>query len=533
MKSLSSLQRSSLILLGLLTILFRYPTTSSPIGSDGFFYLTQIDQIIGHGEIFWVTEFLAFYGLYPGTHPLGVLIFGALISQMTGISIPAYQLLHTFVFSLVGTFGFFVLSGEFSKNFQSRWFASFCFTLSPRFLLLSYWNLSIRFAFIAMLPFFIWILLRLVNHKYGRHPLRLLFLLTVFVFVLPSLHRMALLIPGIILAFALSILFTYWQENATNRERAGRQIFSFLFFSSFYIFTLQYKGITVYNPSSDLFEVYLFSGDGIISSILNLATYHLIAGSPLVFVSLLGLVFWFQEGRVPISFYFGLSYLTLSTYVISDHIYTPYFITFGILLFISVGFDFFRDNLEVHPKRLATLFCSLLLIMLSFSHVFFVYQMEAKSREDFYYTMNVSETSLSTSFWSDESLITSVFESNDKSRDRRIAAYSTHISFRDSISLSSGLVNTSDMEVERISVADMYLNASDNLWKWQNYSNHSSELYGKKTFSVVNLAMPSARGQSSISYAVSDYYYKYMSDFTYRIYSNSELAVFWSYNYRM
>ena len=36
MKSLSSLQRSSLILLGLLTILFRYPTTSSPIGSDGF-----------------------------------------------------------------------------------------------------------------------------------------------------------------------------------------------------------------------------------------------------------------------------------------------------------------------------------------------------------------------------------------------------------------------------------------------------------------------------------------------------------------
>ena len=94
-------------------------------------------------------------------------------------------------------------------------------------------------------------------------------------------------------------------------------------------------GITVYNPSSDLFEVYLFSGDGIFSSILNLATFHLLAGSPFIFISFLGLIFWFQEGRVPISFYFGFTYLVLSTYVISDHIYIPYLITFGILLFIQ------------------------------------------------------------------------------------------------------------------------------------------------------------------------------------------------------
>ena len=38
MKSLTSLQRSSLVLLGLLTICFRYPITNSPIGADGFFY---------------------------------------------------------------------------------------------------------------------------------------------------------------------------------------------------------------------------------------------------------------------------------------------------------------------------------------------------------------------------------------------------------------------------------------------------------------------------------------------------------------
>ena len=87
------------------------------------------------------------------------------------------------------------------------------------------------------------------------------------------------------------------------------------------------------------------------------------------------------------------------------------------------------------------------------------------------------------------------------------------------------------MDVERISVVEMYLNASDNLWKWQNSVNSSSGIYEKKTFSVVNLAMPSASGTSSNGYAVLNYHYKNMPDFTYRIYSNSELAVYWSYNY--
>ena len=102
---------------------------------------------------------------------------------------------------------------------------------------------------------------------------------------------------------------------------------------------------------------------------------------------------------------------------------------------------------------------------------------------------------------------------------------------RESSELSSGLVNISDMELERTSVIEMYLNASDHLWKWQNSFNFSSEIHEKKTFSVVNLAMPLASGTSSNGYAILNYYYKNMPDFTYRIYSNSELAVYWSYNY--
>ena len=135
-------------------------------------------------------------------------------------------------------------------------------------------------------------------------------------------------------------------------------------------------------------------------------------------------------------------------------------------------------------------------------------------------------------FISNNSLfLISVFESNDVNRDRRIAAYSDHISLKDSSELSSDLVYIPDMEVERISLSELYFNASDHLWKWQDNANSSSKTYENKTFSVVNLAISFSSGKSSIGYAVLDYHYKEMPNFTYRIYSNSEIAIYWSYNY--
>ena len=103
---------------------------------------------------------------------------------------------------------------------------------------------------------------------------------------------------------------------------------------------------------------------------------------------------------------------------------------------------------------------------------------------DFYYTLNVSSTSFSASSWTDTSLLTSVFESNDVSRDRRIAAYSNHVSLRDSYYLSSGLVNISDMKVERISVVEMYLNARAT--KGIGPKKIEMEMYSKKDDSMHN-----------------------------------------------
>jgi hypothetical protein len=124
-----------------------------------------------------------------------------------------------------------------------------------------------------------------------------------------------------------------------------------------------------------------------------------------------------------------------------------------------------------------------------------------------------------------------IFESNDEKRDRRVAAYSDMITQSDSLQLSQGLVNVERMEVERISIKDMYWNASDHLWKWNNSGIFSSAIGQNISLSVVNLGMPDMSGNPSTLFLTLNYYYKYMPDFTYRIYSNTELALYWTPGY--
>ena len=531
MKDPSSCKKSSLILLGFLTLLSRYPTTPSPTGTDNFYYISMTNSILSNGEIFWAEHVLSLYGLFPGTSPLGAPILATTICAITGLSIYQYIILHSLSLSLISTFGFFMLTGEFTENHRSRWFAALCFSLAPRFLTFSIWRFSLRFTLIALLPFFIWLLLRLVNSKYGRKPTRYLFLLSFMIIILPSLHRMGLLFPGFLLAFLLSTILYIWQESATNRERAGRQALLFLFFVSIYFFYLQYLDFSPYNPDDELLGVYLFSGYGVFSSLANLGVYYMLNIGPFLFISILGIVFWIQEGRVSQSYMFSMSFLALSFFVISDLIYIPYLVTFGILLFIAPGMDFFVDNLEDHKNRQTVLLSIFIVLILSFSYYDLNYRIEAHEREEVYYTYYVRDSSISTSQWLDISVDNTVIECNDVKRDRRIAAYSDSVAFSDIDELSSGFIDIDEMEIDRISIKEMYWESSDHLWGWHNSNNLTLEARENLTISVVNLGMADMSGKSSTLSLVFDSYYENMPNFTYKLYSNEELALYWTFEY--
>jgi len=342
---------------------------------------------------------------------------------------------------------------------------------------------------------------------------------------------MALLFPGILLAFIISVLCYHWQESATNRERAGRQVLGFLLFLSAYLFYLQYLDFSPYSPDDELLSVYFFSGSSIFPAILNLMMYYMINVGPFIFIAILGIVFWIQEGRVSQGYFFSMAYLGLSFFVISDILYIPYLVTFGILLLIVPGMDFFIDNLEDNPKRLAVLFSVFTILVTSFSYYDLDYRVNAHEREELYSSYYVRDSSISASQWMNDNLEDSVLESNDQKRERRLAAYSNMVSVKDSMALSSGLISLEDMEIERISIKEMYWKSKDHLWTWNNTSTFSSDIQNNVSLSVVNLGMPDSVGQSSTLSITSSTYYEFMPNFTYRIYSNSELAVYWTLDY--
>ena len=424
-----------------------------------------------------------------------------------------------------------MMSGELSENYRSRWFATMCFSLAPRFLTFSIWRMSLRFSLIAILPFFIWLILRLMNSKYGRHPSKILILLTLMSLILPSLHRMGLLLPGFFVAFALSSLLYYWQESATNRERAGRQVLLFLAFISVYLFYVQYLDFSPYSPDDELIGVYLFSGYGVFSSLANLGVYYMLNVGPFIFVSILGIIYWVQQGRVSQSFVFSVAYISLAFFVISDLTYIPYLLTFGVLLLLVPGMEFFTDNLEDYPKRQALLFSLFTILLLSFSHYDLNYRIEAHERDEVNYTYYVRESTVSASKWIAKSTDASIIVCNDVKRERRLAVYSDTTAISDISELSNGFVNISEMEIERITVKEMYWQTSDHLWKWTNQNNLTVNERNSLTIAAVNLAMPDLSGKSSTLSLILDPYYKNMPNHTYKIYSNNELAIYWISEY--
>jgi len=528
MKDSKLSQKTGLILLVFLALSFRFPRVESPTGSDDFFYITEVRSILHFGEIFWAENILSFYGLFPGTSPLGSIILGATITEVTGLSVHNYHLIHSVSLSLLSTFGFFLLTGEFTQNYQSRWFSSLAFLLAPRFLMISLWRFSIRFSLIALLPFFLWVILRIANKKYGRNPAKLLILLAILTLILPSLHRMALLLPGIFLSFFISFFLWQWQEYALNRERAGRQVFFLISFLAVYLFYLQYMDFSPYSPNDELIGVYYLNDGTILSSIVNLAFIYLINVGPVIFLSLIGLIFWIQEGRVPFSYIFSLLLLALTLFTVSDIIYIPYLFTFFILLFIAPGLDFFIDNLQDYKNRLGVFFVFLILLTVSFSHLDLAYRVDAHEREDLYYTYNIRDSSISTGLWIEDNFYNEFLECNDQKRQRKVSAYTNTINIADSAELSSNQIVLSDMELKRYSIFDLYWYSEDYLWEWENRSNQTEF---NVNLSLVNLGMANFSGKSSTYSITSDSYYKNMPEYNFKLYYSKELALYWTNNY--
>jgi len=274
--------------------------------------------------------------------------------------------------------------------------------------------------------------------------------------------------------------------------------------------------------------VYYLNDGTILSTIINLGFYYLINVGPVMFLSLIGVIFWVQEGRVPFSYIFSFTLLALFLFVISDLTYIPYLFTFFILLFVTPGVDFFLDNLQEYRARLSVFLTTLLLLTISFSSLDLSYRVDAHEKKEYFYSYNIRDNSVSTGLWINENLDSEIIESNDQKLPRRVLAYSNSINLEDADELPSNKIALSEMQLKRYPIFDMYWYGEDHLWKWENKSNQTDF---DTNLSLVNLGMSNFSGKSSTSSIVLSSYYKSMPDYNFKLYYSKELALYWTYNY--
>ncbi len=518
-------------LLVAVTLLLRWPLTPRPTGTDGFHYIALVQALREAGAMEWLLHPAAWFGLYPGTTPAGHLVLTAAFEEITGLGFEGSSLLLSLAISLLGVAGMWLLAGELGVSPPARLLVALSFAVAPRFITFAFWRFSLRHLMVALLPLFLWVLLRSQNSRYGRHPARLIALGLALGLALPAVHRMGLLLPGFLLAFAFAAALSRWQAGALDRERAARQGVAFCAGLGLYLAYLSSFGGTLYAPSEGLFSVYLFVGETLPVRFANLAVHYGLLGGPLLLLALLGAGGTLQQGRPALATWLALAWLALGTYVILDRIYLVYLLLVGMLLLVGPGAEMLLRELPTRRGR-AALVAALFVLPASAAWVDLRERLDYMAEPETYYNYHIREETVSAAFWGDAHAGDAVFETNDAKRNRRVDAYSTMVPEAQAGALAQGVIDPQEMELRYIGWRMLYFEQRDHLWTWENQGAFNENISADRSLSLVNLAFPELIGKSNVPESiVSSTHYRWLDWFCYRVYAGDELAFYWSYGY--
>lgn len=192
----------------LINVLFRIPVTPHEKGADSFLIHLMANSISNEGYIKWSIHPLSILGLYPLSYSSGAIITLSSVSQLAQVNMEHTILVISIILGIIAALCSFILAGEFNKGIIFRFFVAVSFSLSQIFLSLTQWSTSTRSWFVALLPLFIWSVIKAVNSRKPKY-----YVMSVFLFILLALmHRIfffnILLVAVVILTYAF-----YWYKN--------------------------------------------------------------------------------------------------------------------------------------------------------------------------------------------------------------------------------------------------------------------------------------------------------------------------------
>ncbi len=186
-----------------LNLAFRYPTTEHEVGADSFVFHGLAQMIIDSKHAAWLINPLSLFGLYPLAHPSGPILAVAAMTEVGGVPAEGSILLLDFMCAILGALGAFLMAREIRPDTKLALLIAFLFSTAPRFVSSLEWQMPTRSLFTALVPLFVWALLRL---RARMDPVSLGVLGTSLLLMM-SAHRLAVVMAIVMAAYIVANIF--------------------------------------------------------------------------------------------------------------------------------------------------------------------------------------------------------------------------------------------------------------------------------------------------------------------------------------
>ncbi len=248
-----------------ISALLRYPTAPHIFEKyDAHFYTMLAGSINRFGQARWTIHMASYFGQYPFSSGVGYPLLLSSVSQMAGVPIETGVLILTFLLTLIGIIGMFLLLKRLIALPLLSFIGAFSFAMMPTLLWYSSETLTSRVVVIYVIPLFLLFLLNSIENKSGKKyvPLSLITLLFLFMF-----HKTAYFLMIILVIYVLCVRIYYVKKYTPIRARKYKKIIiPTLFLGTFLI------GVFLAMRQGTPYENGFIKGTGSLIYIINATT---------------------------------------------------------------------------------------------------------------------------------------------------------------------------------------------------------------------------------------------------------------------
>lgn len=186
------------ILLFLLNIILRLPTTPHEIGWDSFAIHTTANTVSEFGSAKWWLNLSSVFGFYPYSYASAVPFLLSGISQLALMEMELTILIFCILIGILSALTAYLMANSIFEDQLFAFIVAFLYSTSSGILYFTTWTVSTRGLFIVLLPLFYYLLLK------SRQSVKYMFLLVPLYIFLMAVHKLFFFLAIPVIALLLS-----------------------------------------------------------------------------------------------------------------------------------------------------------------------------------------------------------------------------------------------------------------------------------------------------------------------------------------